>query len=59
MSTLLIINLIVGGLMVLTYFSKLEAGGIKGAILLFLSFWFIAQILPSGCVGNPPIFQVQ
>ena len=52
MSGLMITNLIVGGLMVLTYFSRLEKGGIKGAILLVLSFWFIAQILPIGCFGD-------
>ena len=56
MSGLMITNLIVGGLMVLTYF-RVEDGGLKGAILLILGFWFLAQILPSGCFGNPPIFQ--
>ena len=56
MSGILITNLIVGGLMVLTYF-RVENGGLKGAILLILGFWFLAQILPIGCLGDPPIFQ--
>jgi len=51
MSGLIITNLIVGGLMGLVFF-KVEHGGLKGAILLILGFWLLAQILPIGCFGD-------